>query len=196
MLKSVVTSIAESFPLVALNAMILAAAAHFLKNATQILEDDFGAKPPSDRYLGYHPSEFHEVIDDMWGVEGCNAYLGTVTYKALYILSVSTMLPAMLMRMLLKREWTSTAKQVPQLGMALLFSQSFETSVECMACLKTLEPFPFVLVVVADLCNKLKIVSMSLGVLGIVTLIILQSYLWPTMILTGKQSKKKSAKTK
>mmetsp|Transcript_16706 Transcript_16706/g.25231 ORF Transcript_16706/g.25231 Transcript_16706/m.25231 type:complete len:197 (-) Transcript_16706:137-727(-) len=196
MLRSVVTSIAESFPLVVLNAMILATAAHLLKNSTQILEDEFGSKPPSDSHLGYDPSEFHEVIDDMWGVEGCNAYLGTVTYKALYLLSVSTMLPAMLMRMLLKRQWTATAEQVPQLGMVLLFSQSFETSVECMACLKTLEPFPFVLVVVADLCNKMKVISMSLGVLGIVTLIILQSYLWPTMLLTGKQSKKKSSKTK
>eukprot|EP00547_Thalassionema_nitzschioides_P014186 CAMPEP_0194251616 /NCGR_PEP_ID=MMETSP0158-20130606/25774_1 /TAXON_ID=33649 /ORGANISM="Thalassionema nitzschioides, Strain L26-B" /LENGTH=199 /DNA_ID=CAMNT_0038988793 /DNA_START=8 /DNA_END=607 /DNA_ORIENTATION=- len=194
-MNNIVTNISGNFALLALNGMILAAAAKLYTNSTRILEEDFGSNPPSDSYLGYAPSQFHKIIDDMWGVEGCNAYLaGTVMYKALFVLSSSTMMPAILMRMLNKRQWSTSA--VPQLGLALLFAQTFETVVECMACLKALDPFPLVVVVAADLCNKVKVVIMSFGILVIVTLLILQSYLWPTILLTGNRNNKKSAKTK
>jgi len=180
------STIGGHLPLIVIAAMFLAGTYHMDDLQSERLLEEFGSKAPSDSTGGYTPQEFKEIVVDKWGEKGCTFYLNVAVYKFLNFFALSTLLSSVLWRMLSKRDW-DTSSYAAQLLFALMLSSSIEIAVECLACSKSLdEPFPLALIAVADLCHKVKMLSLFIATFGIIVLVIIQTYLWPVFMMNGK----------
>mmetsp|Transcript_23887 Transcript_23887/g.26383 ORF Transcript_23887/g.26383 Transcript_23887/m.26383 type:complete len:224 (+) Transcript_23887:73-744(+) len=192
-----ISTIGDSLPLLVVAGMFLAGTYHFDDLHTERLLKEFGSKAPSDEMLGYTYTEFNSIIVDQWGEKGCSFYLNVAAlYKFLYALAQSTLLSSVLWRMLSKREWDNKGMSYPaQLLFVFMIANTIEIGLECMACSSSNnKDFPLVLVAMGDLCNKVKRLAATVGVVAIVVLVIIFAYIWPLFMLGGNKISKSHKK--
>jgi hypothetical protein len=76
----------------------------------------------------------------------------------------------------------------------MLLADYGETAILSLACLQVPKPIDLTLVVIADLCNKIKVVTLFIAGATVFVLMVLKSYLMPFSVL-AKQPQRKQAKT-
>lgn len=209
--------IADRLEQVARNVKLLVAVAllcggvySLLLNCSTKLEETYGAKSPESSFFGYASatkSEQEELasIINTWGIEGCNVYLNSAIIRFFYIPSYVTLLSAILCRSVSKAgmifaAWddhkdTILRSVIPQLALAMLLADYGETAILSLACLQVPKPIDLTLVVIADLCNKIKVVTLFIAGATVFILMVLKSYLMPFLVLAKQNPQQRQAKT-
>lgn len=172
--------VSTSFVLLGAIGLIQFGIFNVLTHYSSKLYEDFGAKSPETQF-GYSPKEYYEILDT-WGIQGCNAYLNTAILRFFYIPTYVTLLCAVLWRSLHKAAFDTSA--TAQLAAAILIADYGETAILALACLQYPQKLESSLIAVADLCNKVKVVSIVFAVISIFALVTIKSYLMPFLVLT------------
>jgi hypothetical protein len=157
------------------------------------MERDYGAPTP-DLHVGFYesPSDFTDTLST-WGPDGCRAYLRLdLLVRCVYIPTYVTLLNAVLYRSISKIGGDAYVFVVPQLAVAMLLADFGETAIWAFGCCGW--NLPLVAIVMADLCHKVKTVSILMGAGSLVVLMVLKSYMMPFLVM-AKQTDKTSAKT-
>jgi hypothetical protein len=201
--------IANSVKLLVAVALLCGGVYSLLHHCSSKLEETYGAKSPESSFFGYASTTKSEQeqlanILNTWGIEGCNVYLNSAVIRFFYIPSYVTLLSAILCRSVSKAgvifaAWddhkdTILRSVIPQLALAMLVADYGETAILSLACLQFPKPIDLTLVVIADLCNKVKVVTLVIAGATVVVLMMLKSYLMPFLVL-AKQPKQRQPKT-
>ena len=163
----------------------------FLQQFSISMEHKYGAPTP-DLDIGLYPSSTHltDTIEK-WDSEGCQAYTRSVHLFlrcCLYIPSYVTLISAVLVRSLSKLGWDQYLPVVSQLAALILLSDLGEAVVWIVGCSSPITSLT--IVALADLCHQVKVVALAVAGISIFTIMILQSYLMPLLVIS-KASKKK-----